>query len=89
MFHSDRHGRGEVQHVHRAAAPHHIVDELAAEGVVSPSVGVDRHDVGVAEQQERGRGRVRALDTGDQVVSAQRRLVALQIQSGTVQIGFQ
>ena len=89
MLHGDCHGRGEIQHVHCAAAPHHAVDELAAEGIVSPPVGVDRDDVGVAEQQERGCGWVRSLDAGDQVVPARRRLVALQLQSGALQIGFQ
>ena len=42
------HRRGLVEHVDRAAAPHLAVDDLAAERVAGPLVGVDRDDVGVA-----------------------------------------
>ena len=51
----DGHRRGEVEHVDRAAAPHLAVDDLAAERVALPAVGVHRHDVGVAHQQQRRR----------------------------------
>ncbi len=42
------HGGGEVEHVDGPTSPHHAVDQLAAEGVVAPVVGVGRHHVGVA-----------------------------------------
>ena len=50
-----------------APRPHTIaVDELAAERIVGPVVGVGRHHVGVAEQGQRRCGRVGAGDAGHQ-----------------------
>ena len=66
----DRHRRGEVEHVDRAAAPDLAVDDLAAERIAPPAVGVHRHDVGVAHQQQRRRGRIAALDARDEVLAA-------------------
>ena len=60
----DGHRRGDVEHVDRAAAPHLAVDQLAAERVAGPPVGIGGDDVRVAHQAERrGRG-IAALDAG-------------------------
>ena len=48
-----RHRRRDAQHVDGAAAPHLAVDQLAAERVARPPVGVDGHDVGVAHEAQR------------------------------------
>ena len=58
----DRHRRGEVEHVDRAAAPDLAVDQLATERIARPSALVDRHDIGVAHQAQARSGRVAALD---------------------------
>ena len=77
----DGHRRGEVEHVDRAAAPHLAVDELAAERIAPPAVGVRGHDVGVAHQQQRRRGRIAALDARDEVLAPGPRLVALEVET--------
>ncbi len=48
-----RHGGGDKQHVHRAAAVDKTVDDLCAERVGGPFRLVDGHDIDVAEQGER------------------------------------
>ena len=52
----DGHRRRDAQHVDRPATPHLVADQLAAERVAGPAVGVHRHHVGVAHQAQR-RGR--------------------------------
>ena len=87
----DRLGGGEVQHVDRAAAPDLAVDQLAAERVARPGLGIDGHDVGVAHQAE-GRGlRVGALDAGHQAGAARRvlRRVHLEVQSAALEVAAQ
>ena len=87
MLERDRHGRGEVEHVDGSAPPHLAVDDLAAERVVAPTVLGDGHDVGVAHQQQRRRGRVGALDAGDEVCPAGDGLEALEVESGALEVG--
>ena len=58
------HRRGEVQHVDGAAAPDLAVDQLAAERVVPPVVGVGGDDVGVPEQRQRRRVAVASFELG-------------------------
>ena len=70
----DRHRRGQVQHVDRAAAPHlgqrgpvpprRGGDQLAAERITAPAGGVGGHDVGVAHEAQAGRRRVGAAAGG-------------------------
>ena len=48
--------RHHVLHVDRAAAPDDAVDELAAERISRPGLRVDRHDVEVAQQDQRRLG---------------------------------
>ena len=74
--------RGDVQHVDRAAAPHEPVDDLAAERVAAPPVGVDGHDVGVAHEEQAGRVGVAPLDAADEALAARLRLVALDVEAG-------
>jgi hypothetical protein len=74
-----RHRRRDVEHVDGTAAPHLALDELAAEGVARPRVGIRRHDIGVTEPAERRRRRVGALDAADQRGPAWRRLVHLEV----------
>src|SRR5207245_3658143 len=45
--------RHSAFHVERAATPHLAVDELSREGRVEPLVGLCRHDIDVAVEQER------------------------------------
>ena len=45
-----------VLHVDRAAAPHHAVDQITPEWIARPRLGVDRHDVEVAQQDQRRLG---------------------------------
>ena len=85
----DRHRRREVEHVDRAAAPHLAVDQLAAERVVPPAGGVDRHDVGVTHQAQRGRRRIGTRDAGDERSTARRRLPALDVDAGALDVGLQ
>ena len=84
-----RHRRGEVQHVDRAAAPHLAVDELAAERVAPPAVGVDRHDVGVTHEHQRGRGGIGALDARHQAGPPGHGLVALDVEPGVTEVRLQ
>ena len=58
----------------------------AAERVVAPVVAVGRHDVGVAEQGERGGRGVGTVDLGHQRPPARRRLVDLHVDAGTLEI---
>ena len=58
----DGHRRRDAEHVDGAAAPHLAVDQLAAERVAGPAVGVHRHDVGVAHQAQRRGVGIAALD---------------------------
>ncbi len=51
----ERHRGGLVEHVDGAAPPDEPVDDLGAEGIAAPPVGVHRHDVGVPHQQQRRR----------------------------------
>ena len=74
-----RHGGGQVEHVDRAPAPHLPVDELAAEGVVTPPVGADGYDIGVAHEQQGRRRRVRPLDPGHDAGPPRLGLVALDV----------
>ena len=82
----DRHRRGEVEHVDRAAAPHEAVDDLGAERVARPAVGVHGHDVGVAHEQQARRVRVGALDPRDQARAPGLRLVALDVEAGAAEV---
>jgi hypothetical protein len=65
------HGRGQVQHVDRTASPDFVDtigrgDQLAAERVVGPAVGVCWHDIGMGTKaQIRGVG-VGALVPGNE-----------------------
>ena len=56
MAYRNGHRGGEVQHVDRPTTPDLAVDDLPAEGVVAPSVGGDRHDIGVAHKAQAGSG---------------------------------
>ena len=85
----DGHRRGEVEHVDGAASPHLAVDQLAAEGIVAPAVGVHRHDVGVPHQEQRGRGRVAALDARDEARASGRGFEALAVEPVAFEVGLQ
>ena len=76
---SDGHGGGEVQHVDGTPAPDLPVDELTAEGVATPAVGVHRHDVGVAEVAEGRRAGVASFDPCHERGATGDRLVALKV----------
>ena len=89
MAGGDRHRGGQVEHVDRAPAPHHAVDELAAERVAVPAVGVDGDDVGVAHQQQRGRVGVATLDAGDEARPPRLGLVPLEVEPGALEVGRQ
>ena len=82
----DGHRGGEVEHVDRAPAPHLVVDDLAAERIALPTVGVHGHHIGVAHQQQRGCVRIAALDARDEVLASGLRGVALEIQTGVAEV---
>ena len=82
----DRHRRGEVEHVDRAAAPDLTVDQLAAERIALPPVGIHRHDVGVTHQQQRRRRRIAALDARDEALAPGKRLVPLEVEPGVAEV---
>ena len=82
----DGHRGGEVQHVHRAAAPHLAVDQFAAERVAAPAGFVDGHDVGVAHQAQGGRVGVGALDAGHQRLALRRRPEGLEVQPRAAEV---
>jgi len=84
-----RHGRREVQHVDRAAAPHLAVDELAAVGITAPAVGVGGDDVGVTHEHERRGLRVGALDAGDEAGPSRQWLVALDVEPRSLEVGLE
>ena len=75
----DRLRCGEVEHVDRTASPHEAVDDVGAERVAAPAVGVHRHDVGVAHEHERRRVGVGALELHHQALAPRLRLVDLVI----------
>ena len=54
----DGHRRGEVEHVNCTSAPNFAVDDVGCERVVGPPVSVDRHDVGMAHEAQRGCARI-------------------------------
>ena len=56
------------------------------ERIALPAIGVDRHDIGVAHQQERRRVRVAALDARDEVLAAGLRGVALEVETGVAEV---
>ena len=85
----DGHRRGEVEHVDGAAPPDLAVDQLAAERVAPPPVGGDRHDVGVAHEQQGRRVGPPPLDPGHQAGSARGRLEALDVQARAVEVACQ
>ena len=68
LLEGDR-SRGHLAlHVERAAAPQvAVVGEHALERRVGPVADVDRHDVGVADERQARRTRLRARDPGDEV----------------------
>jgi hypothetical protein len=71
--------RGEVQHVDRAASPDEPVGDLGRERVSRPPVRVDRNHVGVSHQQQRGRGRIAALDAHHEALTSRLWLVDLVV----------
>ena len=73
--HGQRHRRGLVEHVDGTAAPHLVVDDLAAEGVVFPAHVVGRHDIGMAHQAQRRRRAVTTRDPGDEMTATWHELV--------------
>ncbi len=78
----DRQGhRVHVLHVDRATPPHAPVGDLAGEGVVGPVRRVRRYDVQVAVDEERGPGRVRALDPGHRGRASRVRLEDLRFEA--------
>jgi hypothetical protein len=85
----DRHRGREVEHVDSASSPHLAVDELAAEGVPAPSVGVDGHHVGVAHEEQPGRRRVAPLDPGEDARAAGVGLVAGDVAPGPLELAGQ
>ena len=82
----DRHRRSQVEHVDRAASPHVAVDDLARKRVALPTIRVDRHDIGMAHQQQRRRVRVAALDARDEVLAAGLRGKALELETGVAEV---
>ena len=89
----DGHRRRDVEHVDRAAAPH-LVDPVGVAMISPPngsrsSPGVDRHDVGVAHQAQARRGRVAALDAGDERRPSGRRLPSLDVDARAFDEGLQ
>ena len=82
----DGHRGGEVQHVHRAAAPHLAVDQFAAERVAAPAGFVDGHDVGVAHQAQGRSVRIGALDAGHQRLALRRRPEGLEVQARAAKV---
>ena len=81
-----RHRGGEVEHVDGAPTPHHAVDELAAERVALPALGIDRHDVGVAHEHQGRGGRVGALEPGHQRRPPGQRLERLHLHAAAVEV---
>ncbi|CAK7282174.1 hypothetical protein SGPA1_20140 [Streptomyces misionensis JCM 4497] len=78
----DGEGHGvHVLHVDRPASPHAPVGDLPGEGVVGPVVGVGRHHVQVAVDQQGGPGRVLPRDAGHGGGAARVRLVDLGLQA--------
>ena len=82
----DGHRRGQVQHVDGTATPHVTVDHLTTERIASPPVGVRGHDVGMAHEKQRGRGRVATLDARHQVLASGPRDVTLEVETGVAEI---
>jgi hypothetical protein len=82
---------GEVQHVHRATAPHLAVHQLAAEGIARPGLEVHGHHVGVAHEAKRGRLGIAPLDTGHEARPAGRGegLVDLEVEARALKIRAQ
>ena len=81
---AERHGhrRRRVEHVDRPAPPHldgpvSGADQLAAEGIVRPAVGVGRHDVGVPHQAQCRSRWVGPFDPRDHRATARVRLELL------------
>ena len=85
----DGHRGGDVEHVDGPAPPHLAVDQLAAERVVRPPGGVDRHDVGVTHQAQRRRRRVVAFDAGDDGGATRPALEPLDVEPGTLEVRLQ
>lgn len=73
------HGCGEVEHVDGAAPPDGSVDELTAEGIMTPVVGICRHHVGMTEQGEARGRRIGSADLGHERGSSRLGLVQLEI----------
>ena len=84
-----RHRRGQVEHVDGATPPDLAVDDLAAERVLVPAVGVDRYDVGVAVQTEARRLGVSALEASNDGCTARCGMELFHLQAGTLQVGRQ
>ncbi len=87
--HRHRHRRREVEHVDRAPTPHLAVDELAAEGVVAPALGVGRHHVGVAHEQQARCARVASFDAHGEALASVHRLVGLAVEARMIEVGGQ
>ena len=85
----DGHRRRDAQHVDGAAAPHLAVDQLAAERVAGPAVGVHRHDVGVAHQAQRRGVGIAALDARDDRRAPGPAVVAGDVEAGPLEVRLQ
>jgi hypothetical protein len=83
----DRQHHGvHVLHVDRSAAPHAPVGNLRRERVVGPLLGLGRHDVEVAVDQQRVASRVGALHAGDHARTTWCGLVQLRIEADLGQL---
>ena len=85
----DRHRRRQVEHVDRPATPHLAVDQLATERILTPAVGIDRYDVGVAHQTQRRCVGVGPLDACDHRVAAGAWGEAFDLQACPLQVGHE
>ena len=57
-------------------------------GIVLPAVGVHRHDVGVAHQQQRRRVGIAALEPGHEALAARLGLVGLDVERRALEVGL-
>jgi hypothetical protein len=83
------HGRGEVEHVHRAPAPHLAVDQLGPERIPLPAIGIRGHHVGVAHEHEGRGGRIGSLYPGHQRAAPRLRLVRLEVEALALELRAQ
>ena len=81
------HRRRQVEHVDGASTPHFAVDHLATERVFAPTVGVDRHHVGVGHEAQRWRVGIGPLDPSHHRVAPLAWSEPLDLETGAFEVG--